>query len=338
MRKRRRYRRFLAVLILLVILLAAGWTGAWYVLAGRVSAHVLAWEQQERAQGWTITQGPPRRSGWPMAAGVTLPDITISGGTQYLPGGVVWQADALRLALDIRHPNDLFWGVTGRQTLAVAKGRAIPFQATTFAGRVALAAGDGPRLFQLHATGLIAAVTATDGTQQPLSIASLDAAETADVTADATRNALVVAATMAGVGLPPHLLPGLDGPVQRLSFDAAVSGPVAQATAWRNAGGNLALRALHLVDGPLTLDGQGRFQLDAFLRPEGTATFHLAGLTETVDRLARNGTFTRPAATAIRAMLGLLMRPSGGDALDAPVSLRDGVFAMGTIPLLRWPL
>jgi hypothetical protein len=57
-----------------------------------------------------------------------------------------------------------------------------------------------------------------------------------------------------------------------------------------------------------------------------------------VDRLARNGTFTRPAATAIRAMLGLLMRPSGGDALDAPVSLRDGVFAMGTIPLLRWPL
>jgi hypothetical protein len=348
MSKRRRLRRFLAVLILPLILLAVGWTAIWYVMAGRVAAHVLAWEQQQRAQGWTIIHGPPRRGGWPMAAGVTLPRIAISGGAQYLPSGLVWQAGALTVALDIRHLGALYWGVTGRQSLGFGKAPAIPFQATTFAGQVKLSPAARPPLFQLHAAGLIAAIMAADGTRQPLSIATLDAAEAADGTADVTGNALVLAATMTGVGLPPHLLPALGQHLLSLSFDMALSGPVptegpapqpaALATAWRNAGGSLALRAFHLEDGPLTVNGQGRFQLDAFLRPEGTAALHLGGLDETMDRLAENGTLTPLEARAIRAMLGLMMRPPGADALDAPVSLRDGLISLGAIPLLRLPL
>ena len=348
MSKRRRFRRFLAVLILLVVLLAAGWTGAWYVASGRVATQVLAWEQQQRARGWTITQGVPRRSGWPMAAGVTLPELRLSGGTQYLPGGIVWSADALTLAVDIRHLGDLYWGVAGRQTLRLGQAPAIPFQATTFSGQLVLSPGNQPRLFQLRAVGLIAAIRSADGQAEPLSIGSLDAAETADSTADATGNALVVAATMTAVGLPAHLLPGQERILQRLSFDMALSGPVPVggaaprpenlATAWRNAGGSLALRALHLTDGPLAVDGQGRFQLDAFLRPEGTLTLHLVGLDEVVARLSKRGTLTRSEAIAIRAMLGLMMRPSGADVLDAPLSLRGGVLSLGAIPLLRLPL
>jgi hypothetical protein len=345
MRKRRRLWRFPAILILLLILLAAGWTGVWYVAAGRVSANLLAWERQQRAQGWTITHGQPRRTGWPMAAGVRLPGIRVSGGAQSMPGGLVWQAEGLTLAVDIRHLGKLYWGVIGRQSLAVAQGPAIPFQATTFAGQVALSPGDGARLLQLHAAGLIAAIRAADGTPQPLSVGTLDAAVSGDGAADAAGNALIVAARMTGVGLPPHLLPVLGRSLESLSFDAAMSGPVpatpdprAGATAWRNAGGSLALRALHLADGPLTLSGQGRFQLDAFLRPEGTVALHLAGLHDKVERLVAQGTLTRPEATAILAMLGLMMRPAGADALDAPVSLRDGLISLGAIPLLRLPL
>ena len=353
MSKRRYYRRTLAVLILLMIVLAGGWTAIWYVAAGRVADHVLAWERQQRAEGWTISHGPPQRSGWPMAAGVRLPGLRVAAGAQYLPGGIVWQADALTLAVDIRHPNKLFWGVTGRQTVKAGVGPAIPFQATTFAGQVALAPNQPSRLFQLHATSLIAAVTGGGGTPQPLTVATLDAAETDDTNADAAGNALVLAATMTGVGLPPHLLPGLGGSLRSLSFDAAVSGPVpaqgsapaptalateALATAWRNAGGTVGLRALHLADGPLSADGQGRFQLNAFLRPEGSVALHLSGVNETVDRLAENGTLTRPEATAIRAVLGLMMRPAGADTLDAPLNLRDGILAAGAIPLLRLPL
>jgi hypothetical protein len=110
------------------------------------------------------------------------------------------------------------------------------------------------------------------------------------------------------------------------------------ATAWRNAGGSIALRALHLATGPLTVDGQGRFQLDAFLRAEGTVDLRLTGLDGMIARLAENGTLTGPEARAIRAMLGLMMPPTGGDELVAPVNLREGVVRLGAIPLLRLPL
>jgi len=348
MSKRRRLRRFLAILILLLILLGAAWTGIWYVMAGRVAANVAAWEQQQHTHGWAITHDAPRRSGWPMAAGVTLPNITISGGKQYLPGGLAWHAGSLTLAVDIRHVHELYWGVTGRQTLAFAAGHAMPFQAKIFAGQVALNPGDRPRLVQMHATSLIAAMTAANGTPEPLSIASLDAAAAADGTADAASDALAVAATMSGVALPRRLLPGLGRSLQSVSFDTALSGPVpaegpapgpsALATAWRNGGGAVALRALHLADGPVTIDGQGRFQLDAFLRPQGTVVVHLAGTNEMMDRLAENGTLTRAEARAIRAMLGLMMRPAGSDVLEAPLNLRDDLLSLGAIPLIRLPL
>jgi hypothetical protein len=360
MNKRRRLRRSLAALIPLTILLAAGWTGVWYVVAGRVSDHVMAWEQQRRGEGWTITHGAPRRSGWPMAAGVTLPGITISGGARYLPGGLAWQAGALTIALDIRHLDALYLGVAGRQTLRIAGGAVIPFQAATFDGQVALTpdahrggahpGGAHPGLLQLHASDLIAAVTAADGTRKPISISGLDAAVLADASADAGGNALVLAATITGVPLPPHLLPGAWRNLRRLAFDVAVSGPVPAApqpaelgpdateTAWRNAGGTLALRAFHLADGPLTLDAQGQFRLDDFLRPEGTAILHVTGLDELMKALADNRTLTRPEARAIRAMLGLMMGPLGQDGLDAPLSLRGGVVSLGAIPLIRLKL
>jgi hypothetical protein len=352
MSKRRRLRRSLVALLLPAILLAVGWTGLWYVLAGRVAAQVMAWEQQQRGRGWVMTQGTPRRSGWPMAAGVTLPDVAISGGARLLPGGLAWHADSLKLAVDIRHLHDLYFGVTGRQTLSLAGAPAIPFQAAAFAGQLGLAPGPNAGLLQLHASGLIAAIATAGGRASPVPIAVLDAAVLAAGAAGADGQALALAATASDIGLPPHLLPGLGRSVRRLSFDAAISGPlpasdaasdpVAAATAWHRAGGSLALRALHLSYGPLTLDGAGQLQLDDALRPEGSVMLHVSGLDGTLDAFADHGTLTRPEARAIRAMLGLMMRPPGtdvpgADALAAPLSLHAGVVSLGAIPLFRAP-
>ena len=349
MSKRRSLRRSLAVLILLLILLGAGWTGLWYLVAGRLAAHVASWEQQERAQGWTIAHGTPRRTGWPMAAGITLPDVSVSGGAQYLPGGVAWQTGSVTLALDIRHPNALFIGINGRESLKVAGGPTMPFQATKFIGRMALLPGDRPGLVQLHAMDLLVALTKADGTPEPFSIGELAAAVQADGRADAQADALVVAATMTDVDLPPNLLPGFARSLQTAAFDIAISGPLpaggtaadapaATAAAWQKAGGSLALRLLHVADGRLTLDGQGRFQLDAFLRPAGSMTVTVAGLDETLDRLAKNGVLSRQEAIAITAMLGLMMRPPEPHLLQAPLSLREGLVSLGEIPVVRLPL
>jgi hypothetical protein len=276
-----------------------------------------------------------------MAAGITLPGVSVSGGVRYLPGGVAWQAGSVTLALDIRHPDALFIGVEGRQSLAVAGGPAVPFQATKFIGRMALRAGDRPGLIQLHATGLLAALKRADGTPEPLSIADLAAAVRADGTADAQSEALVAAARMTDVALPPNLVPGFARTLQTAAFDLALSGPVppgGTAAAWQKAGGSLGLRLLHVVDGRLMLDGEGRFQLDASHRPAGSMTLTVAGLDETLDRLARNGVLSRQAVIAITAMLGLMMRPPEPQLLRAPLSLRAGLVSLGAIPVLRLPL
>jgi hypothetical protein len=291
MSKRRRLRRSLGLFILLILLSGAGWTGLWYVVAGRLADHVMAWETQERAAGWVVTHGRPTRTGWPMAAGITLPGIAISGGPQDLGGGVTWRAGTLTLALDIRHPNDLFLSVGGRQSVAVGGHPALPFQATRMIGRIALRPGDRPGLVELHATGLLAALRAADGTPAPVSVGDLVAAIRPD---DA---ALAVAARLSGVSLPPHP-----------------------------------------VGGKLGLDGQGRFQLDPALRPMGSFALTVTGLDDTINRMVTSGFLSRPAARAITAMLGLMMRPPQPAVLHAPLTLHGGVVSLGAIPLIRLSL
>jgi len=345
MSKRRRIRRGLAALILLLILLGAAWTGVWFIVAGRLADHLAAWEQQQKAEGWVITHGAPRRTGWPMAAGISLPDYSATGGANILPGGLTWNAQALTLALDIRHPNDLFLGVTGREQIRIATAAPVPFQATRLIGRVEILAGDQPGLVQLHATGVLVAID-----DAALSVTDINAALRADATADAEHDALIVAASASGIGLPPRLTHGLGSSVKTFAFDAAVSGPVplaggapdpiATANGWRDAGGSLTLRRLHLDDGPLSLDAQGRFQLDAMLKPVGDLMLHAVGLNASLDRMAAARDIPHSVAVAVKAMLGLLITPANTLSpekapLDATLSLRAGLIRLGAIPLLR---
>jgi hypothetical protein len=67
-------------------------------------------------------------------------------------------------------------------------------------------------------------------------------------------------------------------------------------------------------------------------------TLTVAGLDQTLDRLARNGVLSRQEAIAITGMLGLMMRPPDPHLLRAPLSLREGLVSLGMIPVLRLPL
>jgi hypothetical protein len=345
MGKRRRFRRVLAAIILVLILLGAGWTGLWFIIAGRLEDHLASWEQQQRAAGWVISHGAPSRTGWPMAAGITLPDIAITGAEGAIPGGLAWSAGALTLALDIRHPNDLFLAVAGKQQLRIMGSEPIPLQATKLIGRVTLLPGGRPGLIQLHATGVLAALDdGTPGGAVPLTIGDVAAALRVDVGAQAGWDAVAAAVTATAIGLPPRFARALGPTVQTLAFDAALSGPVpdaaeaaATAKAWRDAGGTFSLRLLHLLYGPLNIDGAGSFQLDATLRPAGSVTIHATGLAPSLDRLAVARDIPHSVAVAVKAMLGLLVTPPGASTgvLDARLILRDGLISLGVVPLLR---
>jgi hypothetical protein len=99
---------------------------------------------------------------------------------------------------------------------------------------------------------------------------------------------------------------------------------------------------MHLDDGPLVLDAQGRFQLDAMLKPTGDLAVHAVGLNASLDRMAAARDIPHSVAVAIKAMLGLLITPATTISpekagLDATLSLRDGLISLGAIPLLRLP-
>lgn len=345
MKKRRSLKRFLLLFMLLLVLAGGGWTGVWYVVSGRLISHVLAWEQARQEEGWTIRHDPPRRTGWPMAAGVTLGNVSLSGGSAYVPGGMTWGAGALTLALDIRHPNDLSLAVSGRQTLGLGQNRPLLFQARRFTGQAALLPGDRLGLMQFAAEDLLAAVPGQNQKQvRPASIGRLAGALRFDGAAGAGQPALAMAAEFHDIHLPPSHMAALGDP-SLLSFDLAFSGPlppqaasgsaVANGAAWARAGGHLTLNRFHLADGPLTLDAQGLFGLDPTLLPDGQAKIQARGLALALDRLAAKHVMTVPEARAMIAMLDLLTPASGSGVLTAPVTLHDGDVNLGPIPLLR---
>jgi len=347
MKKRRSLKRFLVLLILLLLVAGGAWTGIWYIVSGRLITHVLAWEQARQAEGWTIRHDPPRRTGWPMAAGVALANVSLSGGSAYVPGGMRWAAGSITLALDIRHPNALSLAVTGRQVLTIDSGQPLAFQAKRFTGQAALLPGDRVGLMQFAAEDLLAAVPGQDphqGQVRPASIARLAAALRFHAAADAKAPALAVAAEFHDIRLPPSHMAALGNP-SLLAFDLAFSGPVPvqaaaasaakNGAAWVRAGGSMTLNRFHLADGPLTLDAQGLFGLDSSLRPEGQVTVQARGLGPTLDRLAARHVMTVPEARAMIAVLGILTPASGTGVLAAPVTLHDGDVNLGPIPLLR---
>jgi hypothetical protein len=343
MKKRRSLKRFLILLVLLLVLAGGAWTAIWYVVAGRLIAHEADWEQARQAEGWTIRHDPPRRTGWPMAAGMALGNLSVSGGGAYLPGGVSWTAASVTLALDIRHPNDLSLAVSGRQTLAVGGGAPLAFQARRFTGQAALLPGDRLGLMQFAAEDLLAAVP-RQRSARPASIARLAAALRFDPAADAKAPALAVAAEFHDIHLPASHMAALGDP-SLLSFDFTVTGPVPEAVpgvpavqsgaAWARAGGSMTVNSFQLADGPLTLAAQGRFGLDSGLRPQGQAKVQARGLAPALDRLAAKKVMTVPEARAMIAMLGILAPASGPGVLTAPVTLHDGDVNLGPIPLLR---
>ena len=343
MKTRRRFRRFLLVLLLLLIGGAGVWTALWYNISGRLIGQVQAYEAARRAEGWTISHDAPVRTGWPMAAGVRLGHLSVSGGGAYVPGGMGWTAGTLVLALDIRHPHSLYIGISGRQSLTLGGAAPVPFQAQRMTGEAGFHSGWRLGLMQISADGILAAVPAKGGAGS-LSISSMAAALRLDPAAGPGGEALGVAAEAEGIHIPPSHMAAL-GDVSRLAFDITASGPwpaaspkgnaLASAGAWQAAGGTLRLNQFSLAAGPLRFTGQGVFRLDPQLRPDGLMTAEASGLVPMVKQLAARHLMTAHQARAAAAVLGVLIRPAGAKSLAAPLSLHDGIVGLGPIPLFR---
>ena len=65
---------------------------------------VAQWRAAMQAQGWTVASGPAERGGWPLAAELTLPGLSVTGAPPEFPAGAAWRSADATFRLDLLHP------------------------------------------------------------------------------------------------------------------------------------------------------------------------------------------------------------------------------------------
>jgi hypothetical protein len=326
-------RRKLTIILpcLLLALLIAGHTAAWFAGTSYLETAFHAWEAQRRAAGWQVESGTPVRGGWPLAASLTVPDLALSAGPQGAPGRVAWHGERVVLSVSITSPDRLGVDLIGSQTLRVAPGPELPFSADLLHFEAPLSRALSAPVVGLEVRGLHA---------QGVSIGLLTGQATA-----AGSPALTLAAE--AIDLPPSEAWAFGPHISSLALDATLRGPLpppgpipAMAAGWRDTDGAVDITHLALGWGPLGLSATAHLALDAQLQPIGTTELHVIGFAKAASALAAQHIISKDQAGAATAVMTLLARvpPDGGaPQVDVPLTLRDRVLSMGKTPLLRLP-
>jgi hypothetical protein len=330
-------RRLLIVLLAVPVVAAGASLLAWHWAVGQMETRIAVWEAEQRAQGWTVSHGPPERGGWPLAAEVTLPGLSLDGGAGDVPGGITWSAERVTLRVAVARSRLATVSMAGVQHLRLGPAAPVSYTAERCTVAVALDASAPPSMFDLDAGGIKVAGGPSIGLLQ----GQFDVRDPAAAKFHLTSEAI-------GFPPPPAPQPPLGGGIASVSLDGVWQGgwpqatdPAASAAAWQAAGGAVTVQRLALGWGPLGVSGSGTVSLDSALQPVGTAKLRIVGYEATLSALAAGHVLAARAAQAAQAVLGLIATtPEGGGApvVEVPLTLHGGALTMGRIPLARVPL
>lgn len=277
-------------------------------------------------EGWRLSFGPPRRSGWPTAAELVLPAVAVEGSELVFPPGLTWTAARVRVRLGISQPTSVLISAEGEQTVGTSGVPRIPFRARGFVVTAALA-GANP------ATASIAELEARLPAGSLRIAAALLAFPPDGLVAD-----------IHDLSVPNGAGGELGPPIEQVHVRAEATQPfprgptpAASARAWRAAGGRIDLRKVALRWGPLTATGRVSIALDEELQPGADGVIEATGLVGLIDQLAGSGVLPPGAATAGKAVVAILAAPAGAGPIRLPVQLRAGVLSVAGFPLLRLP-
>ena len=339
-------RRLWMLLIALLLVAAIGDTLAWHFATQRMRAGLANWVAARRATGWSMSSATPEAGGWPLAATLILRDVALQGGAPDIPDGLAWRAEHVVLRLDLLRPLVLRIDAEGAQHLRVADAPDIPYTAARLQLLVPLPADPSAQAIDLHGEALRASIPVA-GAADALTLDRLDVDAVLHPAAPQGQAAVSMSVKADGIGLPSRLNWALGPRIASIVLDAALNGPLpdatgltAAATSWRDDGGSLAVQHIETHWGPLGLNATATLALDPELQPMGTGTARVTGYAETLDALARNGRMSRSAATTAKAVLSLLAsaRDDGSPSeVEVPLSLQYRTLSMRQVPLVRLP-
>ena len=159
-----------------------------------------------------------------------------------------------------------------------------------------------------------------------------------------------IAIALAGVIMPDGLHAVLGRNIAALDSEFKLSGGAALKPSsrlrlsaalgdWRDSGGTLDIKRLHLDWGGMKFDGDGTLALDADLQPVGAMKARIKGYRELVDGLVRARQIRERDADMAKFVLNMVARatPGGENTVTVPVTIQDRRLFIGPASLMNLP-
>ena len=334
-------RRIIAAILALPLLAAAaGYTGYWFYIAGRLPDTVAGWAEVHRAEGYAVHWDSLAIGGFPTSFRATMTGASFAG-SRALP----FEARTAVLIGEARPWNLRRWHVTAPQVSRVEgphEGDAI--SAAMLDATVAI---DRDKAARVTVT---AHQIAGSGAASLLSIGSADAQVglPGRPPADHQQEGARMALQLGGVGLP-RAVPSLGATVDRVTLSAVLKGAIPAGklrdalAAWRDDGGTVELEQGTLNWGKLAASANGTLALDGTLQPMGALTATIEHHDAVIDAAVAGGTMRAQDANLAKILLGLMVKPGadGNKQLTLPVTLQNrhlylGPAQIAVVPVVTW--
>ena len=327
----------------LLLLIAAAWTGLWFLAAREAGRQVDAWMDAEATMGRVLTCPDRTITGYPVALVVSCRHPLFAGESQ--GQGVRGSLAALTAEASLLHPRSLTLDLVAPFSYRTPDGP-VDVTGTWTALRVVLVGV--PTVGAMMVRGSDVAVDGQfgEGGHQGGRAAALDgtftlAPDRADPALD-----FVVSVGAAPVPLLDALLGGtapvdvaLTGRLDKARADGARS-PEEAMEAWRRAGGHIDLDASRLTRGVSQVTATGSLRLDDAHRPQGRLDAQVVGMEPILRRYGISGDLAGVTSLIGSLFGGRAQALTQPGALALPISLANGHVAVGPIrtPIMLPPL
>ena len=319
-------------LTILVLALAAIYSGYWFIGAAAVERTATAQIAQMRLDGWTLDYESLNTRGYPSRFDTTVTTFNVIPPS----GDLAWQAPFVQVLSLSYKPNEVILALADRQDLTLG---GVPMTLTS----------DG-----LRASALVATNTDLDLTRFTAEVGPMRADSSAGtvfslsnalVALRAAKDAPLLYAAFADINdlaLPVSLRQILDPAgnfpaiLSQMTIDASIT---TDRKLDRNVISDLRrpqidafkLNGMTLAWGPLSLRGKGEVTIDRAGIPTGQFTLEAQNWREMVQMAVNAGLIEQGVSETLENMGTILA--GGSNSLSLPVSFQNGLMLVGPVPV-----
>lgn len=328
------------VLLTVILIAAAGWSGYWYVGKTGVSRGFERWFEARRAEGWVAETSNLATRGFPNRFDTSFADLELADPET----GMAWEAPFFQILALSYKPNHVIAVWPDNQLIATPLDK-YRVESADMRASIVTGAKISLPLERLALTAEELVITA-QSTDQPLRAQALrlaadrvptnPAAYRLGFAADGLMPALDWRVRLDPSGRLPERLDALsadltvtfDKPWDRSAIEDARPQPQ-----------HIDIRLAEARWGQLELQAAGEVTVDAQGHPVGEITVKARNWRDILKMAVASGTLGEGFAATLEDGLSLLAQMAGNPkTLDIPLNFRDGRVRLGPVPLGNAPV